>query len=83
MKINTDVQPFCRPQIANLIVKGTSTKIPIKYANFADVFSHTGINKHAIKLVDTKRFIRLSKSAVDTLIFLERQSQLPWQVLHS
>ena len=50
-----------RPQIAGLIAEEAPTKVPAKYADFADVFSpdlaselpeHTGINDHAIKLVD-------------------------------
>lgn len=50
-----------RFQIASLIAKKTLTKVPIKYADFANVFSldlifklpkHTMINNHAIKLVN-------------------------------
>ena len=33
--IDADVHLFRRPQIAGLIVKGTSTKVPVKYADFA------------------------------------------------
>ena len=56
-----DVHPTRRPQIAGLIVKKAFTKVPIEYANFADVFSpdlasklseYTGINDHAIELVN-------------------------------
>ena len=56
-----DVHLFHRLQIASLIVKKSSTKISNKYINFADVFSlelmselskHTGINDHAIKLIN-------------------------------
>ena len=56
-----NVHPSRRPQLSSLIAKEASTKIPNKYANFVDVFSpdlasklpeYTGINNHAIKLVD-------------------------------
>ena len=56
-----DVHPSRRPQIAGLIAEEARTKVPVKYADFADIFSpdlaselpeHTGINEHAIKLVD-------------------------------
>ena len=56
-----DVYPFRRPQISGLIAEEAPTKVPDKYANFADVFSpdlaaklldHTGINNHAIELVN-------------------------------
>ena len=56
-----NVHPFRRPQIAGLIAKETSIKVPAEYADFVDVFSpdlaselpeHTGINDHAIKLVN-------------------------------
>ena len=52
---------FRKPQIASLIAKEALTKIFDKYVNIADIFSpdlasklfeHTGINKHAIKLVN-------------------------------
>ena len=55
------VYSFCRSQIASLITKEIFTKIPDKYAKFADVFSldlasklpeHTKINNHAIKLIN-------------------------------
>ena len=55
------VHPSCRSQISGLIAEEASTKIPAKYSNFTDVFStdlaselpkHTGINDHAIELVD-------------------------------
>ena len=55
------IHPFYRPQIAGLIAKEAFTKISAKYLDFADIFSpnlafelpkHTGINDHAIKLVD-------------------------------
>ena len=56
-----DVHPFYRPQIANLIAKKAFIKVSTKYLNFIDIFSldlgsklpkHTGINDHAIELVD-------------------------------
>ena len=55
------VHPSRRPQIAGLIAEEAPTKVPVEYADFADVFSpdlaselfeHTGINDHAIELVD-------------------------------
>ena len=59
--IALDVHPFRRPQISGLIAKEAPTKVFTKYSDFADVFSpdlaskllkHTGINDHAIELVD-------------------------------
>ena len=56
-----NVHPSRRPQISGLIAKEASTKVPADYLDFADVFSpdlafelpkHTGINDHAIKLVE-------------------------------
>ena len=56
-----DVYPFRKPQLIGLIAKEASTKVPVEYADFANVFSpylaselskHTGINNHAIELVD-------------------------------
>ena len=56
-----DVHPSCRAQIAALVANEAPTSILIEYSDFADVFSlelvlelseHTGINNHAIKLVD-------------------------------
>ncbi len=53
-----------KAQIAHLKAAETPTKVPSKYANFGDVFSlklaaelpeHTGINDHAIKLVDDRQ----------------------------
>ncbi len=53
--------PSRRAQIAHLKVDEAPTKVPSEYADFADVFSpkiaaelseHTGINDHAIELVD-------------------------------
>ena len=59
-----DAYPSQRPQISGLIAKKAPTKAPAKYSDFADVFSpdlasglpkYTGINNHAIKLVDNKQ----------------------------
>ncbi len=56
-----EVRPSRRALIAHLKADKASTKVPSKYDDFADVFStklavelfeHTGINDHAIKLVD-------------------------------
>ena len=56
-----DVHPSRRPQVSGLIAEEAPTKVPAEYSDFADVFSpdlasklpkHTGINDHAIKLVD-------------------------------
>ena len=56
-----DVHPSYRPQISGLIAEEAITKVPAEYSDFADVFSsdlasklpeHTGINNHAIELVD-------------------------------
>ena len=56
-----DVHPSYRAQIAALVANKASTWIPTEYSDFADVFSpelaselseNTGINNHAIKLVD-------------------------------
>ena len=57
----SDVHPSCRAQIAALVANEAPTSIPTEYSDFADVFSpelaselpeHTGINDHAIELVD-------------------------------
>ena len=59
--LNTDISLFCKPYIAGLIAEEYSIKISIKYSDFANVFlselpfylfEHTGINNHAIKLVN-------------------------------
>ena len=59
--VSLDVHPFRKPQISDLIAKEAPTKVPAKYSDFADVFSsdlmsklseYTGINDHAIELVD-------------------------------
>ena len=56
-----NVHPSQGPQISGLIAKEAPTKVPAEYSDFADVFSpdltselpeHTGINDHAIELVD-------------------------------
>ena len=56
-----DVYPSRTPQISGLIAKKAPTKVLNEYADFADIFSldlaaklleHTGINDHAIELVD-------------------------------
>ena len=55
-----NVYPFRRPQISGLIAEEVLTKVPVKYSDFADVFSpdltselpeHSRINNHVIKLV--------------------------------
>ncbi len=55
------MHPSRRAQIAHLKADEAPTKVPSKYADFADVFlpklaaelqEHTGINDHAIKFVD-------------------------------
>ena len=59
--LELDVHPSRRPQVSGLIAEEAPTKVPAEYSDFADVFSpdlasklpkHTGINDHAIKLVD-------------------------------
>ena len=59
-----DVHPSRRPQISGLIAEEAPTKVPAEYLDFADVFSpdlaselpeHTGINDHAIELVDSQQ----------------------------
>ena len=56
-----NVHPFRRPQVSGLIAEEAPTKVSAKYSDFVDVFSpdlaselpeHTGINNHAIELVD-------------------------------
>ena len=56
-----EMHPSKRAQIAYLKADEVSIKVPSKYADFADVFSlklvaelpkHTGINDHAIELMD-------------------------------
>ena len=57
-----DVHLFRRPQISGLIAKEASTKVLVEYSEFVDIFSpelvfdlsdHSGINNHAIKLVNS------------------------------
>ena len=59
-----NVHPSRRSQISGLIAEEAPTKVLAKYLDFADVFSsdlvselleHTGINNHAIELVDGKQ----------------------------
>ena len=72
------VHPFLKPQRAGLIAEKAPTKVPVKYANFADVFSpdlsglpeHTGINDRVIELFDGKR---PSKSLAGAPIFFDRK----------
>ena len=56
-----DVHSSQKPQISSLIAEEALTKVPIKYSDFADVFSldlasklpeYTGINDQAIELVN-------------------------------
>ena len=56
-----DIYPSRKPQVSDLIAEKAPTKVLTKYSDFADVFSsdlaselsaHTGINDHAIELVD-------------------------------
>ncbi len=58
------MHPSRRAHIAHLKANEASTEVPSEYADFADVFSsklavelpeHTGINDHAIKLVDDRQ----------------------------
>ena len=60
-QLELNVHPSRRPQISSLIAKKAPTKVSAKYLDYADVFSpnlvsklpkHTGINNHAIKLVE-------------------------------
>ena len=80
-----DVYPFCRPQIANLIIKKALIQIFVKYADFVNIFSlnltfklleYIGINNHAIKLVNANRFIRLFKSPIDAPDIVHLQKNL-------
>ena len=59
-----NVHPFRRRQISSLIAEKVPRKVLAKYSDFADVFSpdlafklpeHTGINNHAIKLVEDQQ----------------------------
>ena len=62
--LELNIYPSRRPQVSGLIAKEASTKVPAEYLDFADVFSsnlaselpeYTGINDHAIKLVDSQQ----------------------------
>ena len=62
--LELDVHPSRRSQVSGLIAKEALTKVPAEYSDFADVFSpdlaselpkHTGINNHAIELVDSQQ----------------------------
>ena len=59
--VSLDIHPSRRSQISGLIAEEAPTKVFAEYLDFADVFSpdlasklpkHTGINDHAIELVD-------------------------------
>ena len=75
------VHPSHKPQKAGLITKETPTNGSAEYANFADVFSlemsrlpeHTGINDHAIEVVDANEFMRPFKSPVGALILFDQK----------
>ena len=75
------MHPSRRPQRAGLIAEKAPTKVPVEYADFADVFSleisrlpeHTGINDRAIKLVNTNEFMRSSKSPAGAFILFDRK----------
>ena len=56
------------------------TKVPVEYANFAfsldlasKLHEHTGINNHAIELVNANKFMRPSKSPIGAPIFFDRK----------
>ena len=60
-QLKLDVHPSRRPQISGFIAEEAPTKVLAEYSDFADVFSadlaselpeHTGINNHAIELVE-------------------------------
>ena len=77
------VYPSLRPQRTSLIAKEAPTKVPVKYANFADVFSpdlasklpeHAGVNNHVIKLINANKFIRPFKSPTVAPILFNRES---------
>ncbi len=62
--LGDEVHPSRRVQIAHLKADEALTEVPNEYADFADVFSpklaaelpeHTGINDHAIELVDDRQ----------------------------
>ena len=60
------MQPLKKAQIAHLKVDEPPTKIPSKYANFADNFlpklaiefpKHIEINNHSIQLMDDRQLL--------------------------
>lgn len=60
---NSDIYPSFRPQIMGLIIEKAFMIISAKYIDFIDLFSsnlasklpkHTGINNHAIKLINSQ-----------------------------
>ena len=62
IQLDANVHSFRRLQITGLIAKDAFIKVSTKYSNFADIFSldlafkfhkYTGINDHAIKLVNS------------------------------
>lgn len=78
-----NVYPSYKPQIIGFIAKKALTNVPVKYANFADMFfmdltsklpNYTKIHNHSIKLVNANGFNRLSKSRIDAFIFFDRKS---------
>ncbi len=61
VNLGDELYPSGRGQLAHLKADEATTKVPSKYTDFADVFlpklaaelsKHTGINDHAIELVD-------------------------------
>ena len=81
--IDADVHPSRRPQIAGLIAEEAPIKVPVEYADFADVFSldlaselpeYTEINDHSIELVDANGFNRPSKSPAAAPILFDWKS---------
>ena len=81
--LKLDVHTSRRSQISGVIVEEAPTKVPVKYADFVNVFfpdlaselpNHIGINDHSIKLVDANGFIRPSKSPASAPIFFDRKS---------
>ena len=62
--LELNVYPFRKLQIFSLIAKKIPIKVSTKYSDFANIFSpdlvselskHTGINDHAIKLIDGQK----------------------------
>ena len=77
------VHPSRKPQITGLIAEETPTKVPVEYADFADVLppdlgsklpDHTGINDHSVELVNANGFTRPSKSPAGAPILFDRKS---------